>query len=112
MIRRRLELAATACRGARVTGAWRRFSGALAIVMGCFLLGIATTARAQEPPAASPAGSPRNEAPLDYVLALGPYGALLWGAYRLGQGMKLTICVELSDKDRELLAGTRRPVAA
>ena len=40
---------------------------------------------------------------LDYLLTLGPYGALVWGAYLLGKGVKLTIQVELSDRDRELL---------
>lgn len=33
---------------------------------------------------------------------LGPYGALVWGAYLLGKGVKVTIQVELSDHDREL----------
>ena len=40
---------------------------------------------------------------LDYLLTLGPTGALVWGAYMLGRGVKLTIQVELSDRDRELL---------
>lgn len=40
---------------------------------------------------------------LDYLLTLGPYGALVWGAYLLGRGVKLTIQVELSEGDRELL---------
>ena len=40
---------------------------------------------------------------LDDFLTLGPYGALVWGAYLLGKGVKLTIQVELSERDRELL---------
>lgn len=40
---------------------------------------------------------------LNYLLSLGPYGALLWGAYLLGKGGKVTIQVELSDHDRELI---------
>ena len=40
---------------------------------------------------------------LDHLLALGPYGALVWGAYLLGRGMKITVQVELSDYDRALL---------
>lgn len=40
---------------------------------------------------------------LDYVLSLGPYGALVWGAYLLGKGVKITVQVELSERDRELL---------
>lgn len=47
---------------------------------------------------------------LDYFLTLGPYGALVWGAYLLGKGVKLTIQVELSERDRELLTKvTGRP---
>ncbi len=48
---------------------------------------------------------------LDYFLTLGPYGALVWGAYLLGRGVKLTIQVELSDRDRELLAKAREKVS-
>ena len=44
---------------------------------------------------------------LDYLLTLGPTGALVWGAYMLGRGVKLTIQVELSDRDRELLGKMR-----
>ena len=47
---------------------------------------------------------PGGSAPsLDYLLSLGPYGALVWGAYLLGKGVKVTIQVELSERDRELL---------
>lgn len=40
-----------------------------------------------------------------YLLTLGPFGALIWGAFMLGKGVnvKLTVEVELSEKDRELL---------
>jgi len=48
---------------------------------------------------AVPGGMPT----LDYLLTLGPYGALVWGAYLLGKGVKVTIQVELSERDRELL---------
>ena len=47
-----------------------------------------------------PAGTPG----LDYLLTLGPYGALVWGAYLLGKGVKVTIQVELSERDRQLLS--------
>ena len=46
-----------------------------------------------------PAGTPT----LDYLLTLGPYGALVWGAFLLGKGVKITVQVELSERDRELL---------
>jgi hypothetical protein len=39
----------------------------------------------------------------DHLLALGPYGALVWGAYLLGKGVKVTVQVEFSERDRELL---------
>ena len=40
----------------------------------------------------------------DFLLSMGPYGALVWGAYLLGRGVKVTIQVELSDRERELFA--------
>jgi hypothetical protein len=47
---------------------------------------------------------PGGTAPsLDYLLSVGPYGALVWGAYLLGRGVKVTIQVELSEHDRELI---------
>ncbi|MCK6527708.1 hypothetical protein L6R50_09140 [Myxococcota bacterium] len=52
-------------------------------------------------PAPAPGAGPG--AGLDYLLTLGPYGALAWGAYLLGRGVKLTIQVELSERDREWL---------
>ena len=54
----------------------------------------------------APLGAPAAPS-LDYLLTLGPTGALVWGAYLLGRGVKLTIQVELSDRDRELLARVR-----
>lgn len=39
----------------------------------------------------------------DFLLSMGPYGALVWGAYLLGRGVKVTIQVELSERDRELI---------
>ena len=54
-----------------------------------------------------PAGTPT----LDYLLTLGPYGALVWGAFLLGRGVKVTIQVELSDHDRELIEKLGKGVA-
>jgi hypothetical protein len=31
------------------------------------------------------------------------YGALVWGAYLLGKGVRITVQVELSDRDREAI---------
>jgi hypothetical protein len=50
-------------------------------------------------PGAAPSGMPSA----DFLLSMGPYGALVWGAYLLGKGVKITIQVELSERDRELL---------
>ena len=55
--------------------------------------------------AGDPSAPATTAAPsLDDLLTLGPTGALVWGAYLLGKGVKLTIQVELSDRDRELLS--------
>jgi hypothetical protein len=53
--------------------------------------------------AAVPAVPGASAPSLDYLLSLGPYGALVWGAYLLGKGVKITIQVELSEYDRELI---------
>ena len=47
--------------------------------------------------------APSGMRSMDYLLTLGPYGALVWGAYLLGKGVKITIQVELSEHDRELI---------
>lgn len=39
----------------------------------------------------------------DYLMALGPFGALVWGAFLLGRGIKLTLNVKLDDVDRKLI---------
>ncbi len=46
----------------------------------------------------------------DFLLSMGPYGALVWGAYLLGKGVKVTVQIELSERDRELIQETRRSV--
>lgn len=38
-----------------------------------------------------------------YLMTLGPYGALVWGAYLLGKGVRLQIAIELSETDRNLI---------
>ena len=37
------------------------------------------------------------------LLILGPYGGLLWGAWVIGRGFKVTVQVELSDQDRGMI---------
>ncbi len=51
------------------------------------------------PPSAISVPMPGGE----FLLSLGPYGALVWGAYLLGKGVKVTVQIELSDRDRELI---------
>lgn len=60
-------------------------------------------------PAVAPMALPgATVPPLDYLLTLGPYGALVWGAYMVGRGLKITVAVELSETDREALARALR----
>jgi len=66
------------------------------------LASLVGNALAQSVSAVDPSGA--SGPTLDYFLTLGPYGALVWGAYLLGKGVKLTIQVELSERDRELLS--------
>ncbi len=56
----------------------------------------------------APAGPAGGAPSLDYLLSLGPYGALVWGAYLLGKGVKVTVQVELSERDRDILGSVGR----
>ena len=59
---------------------------------------------AQDPGATVPgATTPTGMPSADFLLSVGPYGALVWGAYLLGKGVKVTIQVGLADRDRELI---------
>lgn len=76
------------------------------------LLVSCAAAFAQDVGAAAPvATTPTGMPSADFLLSLGPYGALVWGAYLLGKGVKVTIQVELSDRDRELIEGRSRKAA-
>jgi hypothetical protein len=57
---------------------------------------------AQAPGPAVP-GAPASMPSADFLLSMGPYGALVWGAYLLGKGVKVTVQIELSERDRELI---------
>lgn len=52
--------------------------------------------------AAPGVAGPSSAPGADFLLSMGPYGALVWGAYLLGKGVKVTVQVELSDRDRLL----------
>lgn len=52
---------------------------------------------------AATAPPPGSASGADYLLSMGPYGALVWGAYLLGRGVKVTVQIELSERDRELI---------
>lgn len=74
----------------------------------CFLLGTVNTAWGADGVGPALAATPtRNFDPTVYLLQAGPIGALVWGAYWLGKGVKLTVVVELSQHDRELLMKRR-----
>ena len=47
-------------------------------------------------------GVPSSMPSADFLLSMGPYGALVWGAYLLGRGVKVTVQIELSERDREV----------
>ncbi len=74
----------------------------LSLLLGPLLLlaaGVASALAGDAATAPPPAPAPT----MDYLLTLGPYGALVWGAYLVGRGMKVTIQIELSEHDRELI---------
>lgn len=51
---------------------------------------------------------PRGMPTLDYLLTLGPYGALVCvGVCLLGWGVKITLQMELSVRDRGLISSTQ-----
>ena len=75
------------------------FAGPVLMLASCV-----ATALAEDPSSIIPGPSMS----LDHVLALGPYGALVRGADLVGRGVKVTVCVEWSEKDREALARVRR----
>ena len=77
---------------------WFLAAGPLLVLVSCAL------AFAQDGGAALPVVAAPNSMPsTDFLLSLGPYGALVWGAYLLGKGVKVTVQIELSDRDRELI---------
>lgn len=86
-----------------------------AILMASSLYGcVSFGARAAEfdgssaPPASVPLNAPMPT--VDYLLSLGPYGALVWGAFLLGKGVKVSVQVELSERDRGLVQDLVRAV--
>ncbi|MES2638090.1 MAG: hypothetical protein V4850_01350 [Myxococcota bacterium] len=58
---------------------------------------------AQDPGTAVAAPGPTSMPSTDFLLSMGPYGALVWGAYLLGKGVKVTVQIELSERDREII---------
>ncbi|MDP2314859.1 MAG: hypothetical protein Q8P41_18300 [Pseudomonadota bacterium] len=65
------------------------------------LLASCAVAFAQD--AAVPAAASRSMPSADVLLSMGPYGALVWGAYLFGKGVTVTMKIELSERDRELI---------
>ncbi len=60
-------------------------------------------AKAQQP-AVPVRSAPTGMPSADLLLSLGPYGPLVWGAHLLGKGAKITIQIELSEREREVVA--------
>lgn len=77
------------------------------------LLASCAVALAQDPASvvAPVVSSPTGMPSADFLLSMGPYGALVWGAYLLGKGVKVTVQVELSERDRELVERNGRGAA-
>lgn len=73
---------------------------ALLLAAGPVLL-LACTGLAWADPLA-PSAMPDLPIP-SYVLSLGPYGLLVWGAYLVGKGVTFTITVEISEKAQAVL---------
>ena len=75
---------------------WFLAVGPALVLLSC------AVAFAQDPGAAVP-GAASSMPSADFLLSMGPYGALVWGAYLLGKGVKVTVQIELSERDRELI---------
>ncbi len=75
---------------------WLLAAGPAMILLSC---AVAFAQDGAGPAVAAPSAMPGS----DYLLSMGPYGALVWGAYLLGKGVRLTVQIELSEKDRELI---------
>ncbi len=67
------------------------------------LLASSAVAFAQDGETAPSIAAPSSMPSADFLLSMGPYGALVWGAYLLGKGVKVTVQIELSDRDREII---------
>lgn len=69
------------------------------------LLCSCAVAFAQEPATGAAAASmpmPTGN-PQDYIMTLGPFGALVWGAYVIGKGVSVSVNIKLDREDRALL---------
>ena len=76
---------------------WMLAIGPALVLVSC------AVAVAQDAGVPAVGGAPSSMPSADFLLSMGPYGALVWGAYLLGKGVKITIQVELSEHDRELI---------
>ncbi len=76
------------------------------------LVSCVAQAFAADPALGAVEASPSAMPSADFLLSMGPYGALVWGAYLLGKGVKVTVQVELSERDREILERIGKGVAS
>ena len=75
---------------------WVLATGPVLLLLSC------AVAFAQDGAPAVPGGASSMPS-ADFLLSMGPYGALVWGAYLLGKGVKVTVQIELSERDREII---------
>ena len=76
---------------------WFLATGPALLLLSC------AVAFAQDGGVAPSVATPSSMPSADFLLSMGPYGALDWGAYLLGKGVKITVQIELSERDRELI---------
>ena len=76
---------------------WFLATGPALLLLSC------AVAFAQDGGAVPSVAAPGSMPSADFLLSMGPYGALVWGAYLLGKGVKVTVQIELSERDRELI---------
>jgi threonine dehydrogenase-like Zn-dependent dehydrogenase len=78
------------------------------LLLAMILIALPLLAFGQEVPltAAAPAAAVAAvglDPTLQYILGAGPLGALVYGAWLLGKGVKISVQVDLSEEDRALL---------
>ena len=71
------------------------------LLVGPLLMLVSCAAALAQDPASASLSQPMPA--VDYLLGLGPIGALVYGAFMLGKGVKINIAVEIAERDRTLI---------